>query len=93
MTGLIKRFQIRFYGRVQGVGFRCTACHIAQSLGLTGRIENEFDGTVLCEVQGERLAIDEFLGKLHNSRYIGIDDMDIKELALVENERSFNIRG
>lgn len=93
MTGAIKRFQIRFYGRVQGVGFRCTAYHLAQGSGLTGWIENEFDGTVLCEVQGKRVLIDEFLGKLHNSRYIRIDDMDIKELALVESERSFDIRG
>lgn len=93
MTGTIKRFQIRFYGRVQGVGFRYTAHHLAQGLGLTGWIENEFDGTVLCEVQGERVLIDEFLGKLHNSRYIRIDDMDIKELASAESERSFDIRG
>lgn len=90
---MIKRFGIRFYGRVQGVGFRYTAYHIAQSTELTGWVENEFDGTVLCEVQGERTAIDEFLGKLENARYIRIDDMDIRELAPVESERGFDIRG
>lgn len=90
---MIKRFGIRFYGRVQGVGFRWTAYHLAQSLDLTGSVENEYDGTVLCEVQGERAAIDEFLGKLENARYIRIDDMDIKELSPDENERSFDIRG
>lgn len=89
----MKRFRIRFYGRVQGVGFRWTAYHIAQGLNLTGWVENEYDGTVLCEIQGERSAIDEFLGKLNGARYIRIDDMDIKELALDESERCFDIRG
>lgn len=86
-----KRFRIRFYGRVQGVGFRYTAYHTAQSLNLTGWVENEFDGTVLCEVQGERAAVDEFLGRLTNARYIRIDDMDIKELGLIDSERGFEI--
>lgn len=87
------RFRIRFYGRVQGVGFRYAAYHIAQALSLTGWVENEFDGTVLCEVQGKSTAVDEFLGRLNDSRYIRIDDMDIKKLALDESERCFDIRG
>lgn len=89
----MKRFRICFYGRVQGVGFRYTAYHIAQELSLTGWVKNEFDGTVLCEVQGDGAAIDEFLGKLNGSRYIRIDDMDIKELAPDKSERCFDIRG
>lgn len=89
----MKRFRICFYGRVQGVGFRYTAYHIAQELSLTGWVKNEFDGTVLCEVQGDGAAIDEFLGKLNGSRYIRIDDMDIKELAPDKSERYFDIRG
>ncbi len=89
----MKRFRICFYGRVQGVGFRYTAYHIAQGLSLTGWVKNEFDGTVLCEVQGDGAAIDEFLGKLNSSRYIRIDDMDIKELAPDKSERCFDIRG
>ncbi len=86
-----KRLRIRFHGRVQGVGFRYTAYHIAQSLGLTDRVQNEYDGTVLCEVQGSGLDIDMFLGKLNNSRYIRVDDMEIKELSLDEDERAFVI--
>ena len=94
MSGETKRFRVRFYGRVQGVGFRYTAYHIAQSLGLTGWVQNEYDGTVLCEVQGERIDIDSFLGKISvNDRYIRIDDMDIKEIPTEPNERNFNIRG
>ena len=87
-----KRFRVRFYGRVQGVGFRYTAYHIAESYGLSGWVENEYDGSVLGEVQGDNAAIDEFLGKLRNGRYIEIDDMEIKELPLDDDERYFEIR-
>lgn len=90
---MIKRFLIRFYGRVQGVGFRYTAYHIAQNLSLTGWVRNEYDGSVLCEVQGEHAAVDEFLGKLNNGRYITIENMDIKEIPPDDRERSFDIRG
>ena len=86
-----KRLRIRFHGRVQGVGFRYTAYHLAQSLGLTGRVQNEYDGTVLCEVQGAGVDIEMFLARLNNSLYIRSDDMDIKELELDEGERTFVI--
>lgn len=88
-----KRLRIRFHGRVQGVGFRYTAYHIACGLGLTGWVENRFDGTVLCEVQGDKISIDEMLGKLSAGRYIDITDMDINELKVNDEERSFDIRG
>lgn len=90
---MIKRYRVRFYGRVQGVGFRYTAYHTAQALSLTGWVENEFDGTVLCEVQGESAGIDEFLGRLNNGRYIDVEKMDVKELPLEDREYFFDIRG
>ena len=52
------RQRIVFHGRVQGVGFRYTAKYLAQSLGLTGWVENEFDGTVVMEIQGREPMID-----------------------------------
>lgn len=88
------RYRIRFHGRVQGVGFRYTACHIAQGLGLTGWVENCFDGTVLCEVQGDKISIDEMLGKLFSTgRYINITDIETKEIPVKEEERGFGVRG
>lgn len=88
------RLRIRFHGRVQGVGFRYTACHIAQGLVLTGWVENCFDGTVLCEVQGDRISIDEMLGKLFSAgRYINITDIETEEIPIKEEERGFGVRG
>ena len=40
------RKHIYFSGDVQGVGFRYRSCYIAQSLGLTGWVENLWDGRV-----------------------------------------------
>lgn len=88
------RLRICFHGRVQGVGFRYTACHIAQGLGLTGWVENCFDGTVLCEVQGDKISIDEMLGKLFSAgRYINITDIETEEIPVKKEERGFGVRG
>ena len=46
-----------FHGRVQGVGFRYTAKYLARSMNLTGWVKNEYDGTVVLEVQGRETLI------------------------------------
>ncbi|MDO4322086.1 MAG: acylphosphatase [Lachnospiraceae bacterium] len=85
------RRHIHFYGRVQGVGFRYKAKYMAQSLGLTGWVRNEWDGTVSMELQGSSILIDKLLEGLNNDRYISIDWMDAKEISIVE-ERGFCVR-
>ena len=47
------RKHIFFSGDVQGVGFRYRSFYIAQSLDLTGWVQNEDDGSVTLEVQGD----------------------------------------
>ena len=64
------RKRIVFHGRVQGVGFRFTAKHLANSLGLTGWVQNEYDGTVLMEVQGREPMIDKLLTALNRNGLI-----------------------
>lgn len=49
------RKRIIFRGRVQGVGFRYTAKYLAQSLGLTGWVRNEYDGTDSSGNPGKRV--------------------------------------
>jgi acylphosphatase len=44
-------------GRVQGVGFRYTALHEAQRLGVTGWVMNEPDGSVRLVAQGPESAV------------------------------------
>ena len=43
----IVRKQYTFTGRVQGVGFRYSAQYLAQGLGVTGWVKNEWNGTVI----------------------------------------------
>ena len=85
------RKHITFYGRVQGVGFRYTAKYLAQSMDLTGWVENEWDGTVTMEVQGSEILINKLLVGLNNNRFITIEWMDAKEVPLKE-ESSFSVR-
>ena len=81
-----------FYGRVQGVGFRYTAKYGAQSLGLTGFVENEWDGTVVMEVQGREAMHYKLLTLLNHNLYIDIDHYDTIDLPLDHEERSFSSR-
>ena len=83
------RKHIVFSGRVQGVGFRFTACSLARPLGLTGWVRNCCDGDVEMEVQGEEEAIDRLIRGLDRGRYIVIRKKEVKELPLDREEREF----
>ena len=86
------RKHIFFSGRVQGVGFRYTATHLARPLDLTGWVENLRDGRVEMEVQGRSEAIERLLSQLRNQRFIVIEDLEIREIPLVE-ETGFVTKG
>ncbi len=85
------RKQFIFHGRVQGVGFRYMAMHYASSLGLTGWVKNEFNGTVSMEVQGRDSAISKLLEALNQRPYVSIEWVDSKDIPLIEGERRFRI--
>ncbi|MBQ9232867.1 MAG: acylphosphatase [Lachnospiraceae bacterium] len=86
------RRRLTFSGMVQGVGFRYRSYYIAESLGLTGWVKNQWDGTVLMEVQGSEDAIDRLIINLGKQRFIYIEDIDIRDIPVDEHEKSFNIR-
>ena len=86
------RKHIQFSGRVQGVGFRYKAKYLAQSLGLTGWVKNEWDGSVTMEIQGRSMMIEKMLENLNRDRYIVIDWIDGREIPL-EEERGCHVVG
>ena len=86
------RKRLVFHGRVQGVGFRYKAKYLASSLGLTGWVRNEYDGTVHMEVQGPRPMIYKLMEGLNRDRYIVIEWIDEKDIPVAEDERSFSVR-
>jgi len=57
-----RAFKVR--GRVQGVGFRWWAQHLARSLGLKGTVRNCADGTVEITFRGAREAVGEMCARL-----------------------------
>jgi acylphosphatase len=58
------RLDATVFGRVQGVGFRYHVRRRAMSLGLTGWVANERDGTVRCQAEGPRPALEDLLEML-----------------------------
>ncbi|MDO4308134.1 MAG: acylphosphatase [Eubacteriales bacterium] len=87
------RMKLVFYGRVQGVGFRYRARYAADSLGLTGWVENEWDGSVRMEVQGSRENIYEMIRRIRQGTFVNVDHMDMKEIPPEDTERGFRVRG
>lgn len=85
------RKRIVFYGRVQGVGFRYTAKYLARSMGLTGWVQNDWEGTVTMEVQGRETLINKLLVGLNSGHFISIEWIDAKEIPL-EEEREFVVK-
>jgi len=67
-----------FSGTVQGVGFRFTAEHIANNLGLTGWVKNLRDGRVELVAEGDEAMLKRFLEKLHNEMGRYIRDADVR---------------
>jgi acylphosphatase len=90
MTKIRKR--IRFYGAVQGVGFRYRSCYAAERAGVIGWVRNESDGSVSMEIQGTEEQIDHVIAALDNSMYIHIRKMDVKTLPVDEDEREFYVK-
>ena len=83
------RKAITFYGAVQGVGFRYRALHAAEMFQCTGWVKNEYDGSVLMEIQGEEDAIDKVIMAIQMGKYVRIEDMSVKSLPVEQEERSF----
>lgn len=76
-----KRAHITYSGTVQGVGFRWMAEDIANSLGLTGWVQNRPDGTVEIACEGSEDNINNFLRKIkvEMGHYIRSADIDWKD--------------
>ena len=80
-------------GQVQGVGFRYRARYAAQSLELTGWVQNEDDGSVTLEVQGSPDKFMTLFALIQKSDYIQITGIRQKDLPPDPWERGFSVRG
>ena len=92
-SGWTVRRHIIFRGRVQGVGFRYQSQHAANAAGVTGWVRNNADGSVEMEAQGTEEAISRMLLFIEKSSWIVIHDMDIRDIPVRPEERSFKVTG
>lgn len=87
-----RRERIRFFGKVQHVGFRYIARTTGEDLGLTGWVRNEQDKSVTMEAQGSLDAIERLLERLEHDTYIRIEHLEREVIALKEGEKGFVTR-
>jgi acylphosphatase len=88
---MARRVRLRIKGTVQGVGFRIAAAELARSLGLTGFIFNEPDGSLTVEAEGEDPALAEFvLWSRHGPRGAEVREI-VEDDMPVQGDRSFEI--
>ncbi len=90
MSEHILRKRIVFYGQVQGVGFRYRARHAADMCGCTGWVRNEYDGSVTMEIQGTEDQIDQVILAIERGTYVQIENLDVRSIPIVEEERGFH---
>ena len=83
------RRHIVFYGWVQGVGFRYRARHAADLYSCTGWCRNEWDGSVIMEIQGEPENIDRVILAVERGTYVRIENINSRTIPLVEEEYGF----
>ncbi len=88
----IIRKRIRFYGLVQGVGFRYRARHAADAVGATGWVRNDVGGTVSMEIQGTPAQIDRVIDMIGRGLYVRIESMEQKVIPVEPDERGFETR-
>ncbi len=84
--------RVVYRGRVQGVGFRYTARHVAARFAVTGWVRNLPDGTVELLAEGEPREVDRFLDALRDEMSGFIRDEQRVELTATGAHHSFDIR-
>jgi acylphosphatase len=74
----VVRRDVRFRGRVQGVGFRFTTREVAARFRVAGFVQNLADGQVLLSVEGEPAELDRFVAAVVDEmdRYVAGYDVD-----------------
>ena len=85
------RKHIVFRGNVQGVGFRYRMYYATRSNGVSGWVENMYDGSVEAELEGTELAIDMTVSQVANGRFVEISDMQVKSVP-IHNDHDFTVR-
>ena len=78
---MLSQFDIKIFGRVQGVGFRAASKRQARYLRLRGWVENLSDGSVRAVVCGDMENCTSFINWCREgSAYSWVERVDIQEM-------------
>ena len=85
--------KIRVNGKVQGVWFRAFTRDRATELGLTGWVQNETDGTVYLEVEGNKQKLELLMNELRSGPGRSfVDDVEVDWTPAEDQWKEFTIR-
>jgi acylphosphatase len=88
----VRRVHLWVSGRVQGVFFRSATREQAKARGLTGWVRNAPDGRVEAEVQGARDAVDQLIAHCRSGPPAAeVHDIEVHDIAVISDERSFDV--
>lgn len=80
-----KTYEIKVYGRVQGVNFRRSSAWRAKLLGVVGFVRNEPDGSVFIEAEGDEATLQKFLSWCRRGSFLArVDRIDVAEIPARE---------
>ncbi|MDI6851071.1 MAG: acylphosphatase [bacterium] len=88
----IKRYYIRIYGIVQGVGFRYFAYRLATNMGISGYVKNMPDESVEIEAEGPEDVLEQFLRRVEEGPPAAVVERVIKEEIPPTGEKGFEIK-
>jgi len=87
-----KHYHLSFSGMVQGVGFRYTACLLAEKYNIKGWVENIAGGGVEMEAEGDESDLRQFLSQLQDNFKAGIAHVQTNEIAAFAGYDDFRIK-
>jgi len=85
------RRRLFYYGRVQGVGFRYTACEIARQFPVTGYVRNLTDGRVELVAEAAPVVLDRFQEAVAEAMRGHIRGVEATELPANGEFTSFSV--
>ncbi len=86
---MTKRVEAQISGRVQGVGYRYYAAHVAGELGVVGTVRNLDGGRVEAVAEAEEASLHEFLRALRHGPHAA----EVTEVAIAWEEPTGEFSG
>lgn len=87
-----ERLEVRFAGRVQGVGFRYTTARLASKYSVTGYVRNLPDGRVELVLEGAQHTLRKLIDEVREVMQSCIDSVDLMKGEPTGEFGDFGIR-